>query len=85
MWFRRAGVVFVWLAALVGGVISLVTLPPEHHLRAMALVLGGSMLLTFVIQLSVPEKKGFVTRLMASIVGAFLLLIVLSIVTVLLP
>lgn len=85
MWFRRAGVVLVWLAALAGGLVSLFALAPEHQLRGISLALAGSMVLTFVIQLSVPEKKGFVARLVASIVGAFVLLIVLSIVSVVLP
>lgn len=80
MRIRRAGVVAIWLVAAIAAVIVLVAVEPDARLGALALTLAGSVVLSFVVQLSVPEKRGFVTRLMASTVGAFAVTLVASLI-----
>ena len=78
MLFRRIGIVLVWIVALIGGILVVALLPDEHRLRGIAVVLAACVLLTFGLQLAVPEQKGFVDRLTASVVGAFGVLLVIS-------
>jgi len=82
MRIRRVGVVAIWLLAVVCAVAVLVNAAPGERLGAISLALSGCIVLSFVVQLSVPEKKGFVTRIMASSVGAFLVMLVASVIAV---
>lgn len=76
---RRIGVAAVWIVALVGGAITVAVLPVEHRLQGVAVVMAACVLLTFAIQLAVPQQKGFVDRLTASLTGAFLALVAVSV------
>lgn len=76
---RRIGVAAVWAVALAGGVLAAALLPVEYRLRGIAVVMAACVLLTFAIQLAVPQQKGFVDRLTASLVGAFLALAAVSV------
>lgn len=82
MLLRRIGVAAVWAVALAGGVLAVVLLPVEYRLRGIAVVMAACVLLTFGIQLAVPQQKGFVDRLTASLVGAFLALAAVSVAAV---
>lgn len=82
---RHVGIVLVWAAAVVGAIISLIVLDGDERYRGLSLTLAGCTLLTFAVQLSVAEKLGFVSRLMASIVGAFCVLLLASLLVLLLP
>jgi hypothetical protein len=77
---RHAGIAIVWLGALAGAIASLALLVGDERFRGLSLTLAGCILLTFVVQLSFPEKVGFVSRLMASIVGAFGVLLVAAVI-----
>ncbi|BDI23750.1 hypothetical protein [Herbiconiux sp. L3-i23] len=82
---RHAGILLVWIAAAVGGVVSLLVLSGDERYRGLSITLAACALLTFAIQLAFPQKDGFVTRLMASLVGAFGVLLVAALVVLALP
>lgn len=67
-------VVPVWVLALVGVVLVVVLAAPEDYLDWLPVVLAGSMIATFVVQLAVPRKTGFVGRATLSACGVVLLL-----------
>jgi hypothetical protein len=64
----------VWLSAVVGAVVVAVAVGPEEAPRWFPLVLAACVVLTFVIQLALPRKTGFVDRATGSVVGAVLVL-----------
>ncbi len=64
----------VWVLAVVGAVLIGVFSPSTRYLTWLPVVFALCVLATFVIQLSLPVKKGLVTRMFASIGGAAVLL-----------
>lgn len=84
MLIRRAGVVAVWVLTAIASVLSLALLESDEWFRALVMVLAGAVVFTLVVQLSFPEKRGFVTRLMASTIGAFAIVLVASVIASLL-
>jgi hypothetical protein len=64
----------VWLAAAVGAVVVTVAVGPGQAPRWYPLVLAACVIATFVIQLALPRKTGFVDRATGSVVGAVLVL-----------
>lgn len=68
-------VIPVWVAAAAGAVVVGVA-AGERYLDWLAVVLAGAVLLAFVIQLALQQREGLVTRLMASLAGAFAVLVV---------
>lgn len=66
------GWVLVGIAVLLVGLFA----PSTRYFSGLAIVLAASVLLTFVIQLALPQKEGLVSRMMASISGAVVLVIV---------
>jgi hypothetical protein len=64
----------VWVSAVVGAVVVAVAVGPEEAPRWLPLVLAACVVLTFVIQLALPRKTGFVDRATGSVVGAVLVL-----------
>jgi hypothetical protein len=75
----------VWLAAAVGAVVVAVAVGPDAAPRWFPLVLAVCVVATFVIQLALPRKTGFVDRATGSIVGAVLVLAAATAVVLLLP
>ncbi|MDQ0745278.1 putative membrane protein required for colicin V production [Clavibacter sp. B3I6] len=75
----------VWLAAAVGAVAVAVAVGPEAAPRWFPLVLAVCVVGTFVIQLALPRKTGFVDRAVGSVVGAVLVLAAATAVVMLLP
>jgi hypothetical protein len=67
-------IVPVWILALVGVVLVAVFAAPGDHLEWLPVVLGGSVVATFAIQLAVPRKTGFVSRATLSVCGVVVLL-----------
>ncbi|HXR45067.1 MAG TPA: hypothetical protein VN759_09690 [Pseudolysinimonas sp.] len=63
-----ASVVPVWVLALAGAVIVGVLAAPS--LTWLPIVLAVCVLVTFAVQLAVARKEGLVTRMIASIGGA---------------
>ncbi len=66
-------VIPVWVIALVGAVLVGV-LAASAALTWLPLVLAGCVLVTFGIQLALQRKEGLVTRMMASLGGALVIL-----------
>ncbi|AJW79892.1 hypothetical protein [Clavibacter michiganensis] len=75
----------VWLAAAVGAVVVAVAVGPDAAPRWFPLVLATCVVATFVIQLSLPRKTGFVDRAVGSVVGAVLVLAAATAVVLLVP
>ncbi|PZU38958.1 MAG: hypothetical protein DI573_08445 [Microbacterium sp.] len=69
-----AGIVAVWVVALVAGVAIAVFVPFEVRAVWFALALAGSLILAFAIQLVYGRSVGFIERVGASILGALLVL-----------
>ncbi|MCY7412269.1 MAG: hypothetical protein LH471_04430 [Salinibacterium sp.] len=67
-------VVPVWVAVLVGAVAVALVGVGNDYLIWLPLVFAGAVLVTFGIQLATGRIEGFVTRAMASIGGALLIL-----------
>jgi hypothetical protein len=65
----------VWLAAVVGAVLVGI-FAPGAAFTWLPVVMAGSVLLTFVIQLALQRKEGLVSRVAASVVGAVVVLAV---------
>jgi hypothetical protein len=78
-------VVTVWVLAAIAAVVVVATADPSARWTLYPLVLSGAVIGTFVLQLAVGEKQGFVTRLMLSTVGALAAIVVVSTVGALIP
>ncbi len=63
----------VWILALVG-VVLVAVLAPGDYLDWLPVVLGAAVVVTFVIQLALPRKTGFVARATLSVCGVVVLL-----------
>ncbi len=79
------GVVVIWIATAVGAAVGVVVLATDERLKGLSLILAGAVVLTFCVQLLVAEKVGFVTRLTASALGAFGVVLLASLVGAFLP
>lgn len=77
---QRWSVVLVWLLAVIGA-LTVTVFAPEAYLTWLPVVLAGSILATFALQLALQQKEGYVARATASISGA---IVVLAIATALL-
>jgi len=73
-WDLRS-IVPVWLAAVVGAVMVGV-FAPDAAFTWLPVVMAGTILLTFVIQLALQRKEGLVSRVAASAGGAVVVLAV---------
>ena len=75
-WSLRS-VVPVWVIAIVGvilvGVLAPAATRADASLTWLPIVLAGSVLVTFVIQLALQRKEGLVIRMMASLGGALVI------------
>lgn len=83
MSWRSRSVPPVWLAALVGAVL-VALLAGDAFLTWIPVVAAVSILLTFVVQLSLQRKEGLVNRIIASLGGVLVILGVTTVVLVLL-
>jgi alpha-glucuronidase len=66
----------VWLASIAAALIIGLVAAPADRIEWIAITLAGAIITTFVIQLAIRRKEGFVVRTMASIGGAMLVLAV---------
>ncbi len=73
----------VWLATLVAAV-AVGVFSGAEYLTWLPVVLAGATLLTFVIQLALQRKEETVTRVISSIGGALVILLVATVVLALL-
>jgi len=77
-------VIPVWVAALLGAVV-VGFVAPEAGFTWIPVVMAGAILLTFAIQLAVSRKEGLVSRIVASLAGALIILVLATLVLWLLP
>lgn len=73
MSIKGASVGVIWALALAGALVVALVTPGMEHYTWLPVVLGGAIVATFVVQLSLRRKEGFVGRLTGSMVGAFLI------------
>lgn len=66
-------VIPVWIVAALGA-LAVALAAPAAALSWLPVVLAGSILLTFAVQLAVSRKEGLVERIVASLGGAFTVL-----------
>ena len=69
----------VWVLALVG-VILVAVLAPGGYLDWLPVGPGAAVVVTFVIQLALPRKTGFVARATLSVCGVVVLLALATVV-----
>ena len=84
MTWQRISVALVWIAALVAGVLIVALVQDGDALGLLGLALGASIVLAFLLQFTVQPIDGLVSRLVASVAGAALLLAVAALVAYLL-
>lgn len=80
---RWASIVVVWLAAALCSVIIIAFAHPEHYAPWLSLTLAICVVGALCVQLATQEKRGFVARLVVSIIGALAVLAIASIILVL--
>ncbi len=61
---------------MVGAVLVGVIAPASHTIAALPIVLYAAIMATFVVQLAIDQKIGFVTRVTISLGGAIVILVV---------
>ena len=71
---RWTSILAVWGAAVVFAVVIGVVSDPHEYTSWLALALGGCVVGAMIAQLATQQKDGFVDRLAASVVGAFVIL-----------
>ena len=80
MAWQLRSVIPVWLIALAGAIVVGVLAPKTSSsgtaITWLPIVLAGCVLITFAIQLALQRKEGLVTRMMASLGGALVILAV---------
>ncbi|CAH0192864.1 MULTISPECIES: hypothetical protein [unclassified Microbacterium] len=72
------GVMIVWAVALVAAVVIGLAVPEEWRVTWLLIGFGGSILLSFAMQLWYGQTTGFIFRVAASTIGALVLLGVVS-------
>jgi hypothetical protein len=75
-----AGIVTVWVVALVAGIVVSVLAPDGWRSAGIALVLAGCLVLSFVVQLVGGRPHRFIQRMAISVAGSFLILGAVSLV-----
>ncbi|KRA24132.1 hypothetical protein ASD65_06610 [Microbacterium sp. Root61] len=72
------GVIAVWVAAVLVAVSIGIFVPAESRAGWLILGLGGCLLLSFAVQLGSGRAKGFTERVAASILGALIVMGLIS-------
>ncbi|WP_300267256.1 hypothetical protein [Microbacterium sp.] len=68
------GVVIVWAAAFIAAVAIGIFVTEELRVQWLLVGFGGAVLLSFAVQLWYGQTTGFIMRIAASVLGALLLL-----------
>ncbi len=74
MTWQILSVVPVWIASAVAAVIIGTIGAPEKHVTWLAITLAAAVIATFLIQLGIHRKDGFLLRVFASIGGSVIVL-----------
>jgi hypothetical protein len=65
----------VWVLVVVGAILVGLLAVPSDYLTWLPIVLGAAVLLTFSIQLAIVRREGLVTRVMISMGGSVVILV----------
>jgi len=57
----------IWVLSLAGAIVFAVLLPRDEYFTWVGITLAAAVILTFMVQLGIRRKEGFVTRVMASV------------------
>lgn len=71
---RWASIVAIWVAAALCALATALFVRPGNDASWLSLSLGGCVIGSLCVQLATQEKRGFVSRLVASIMGAIIVL-----------
>lgn len=72
------GVIAVWVIAALAGVAIGIFAPVGQRAGWVSIALAGCLLLSFAVQLGYARPRRFIARMAASIVGAFIVLGIIS-------
>jgi hypothetical protein len=73
-------VIPVWVLAIAAAVVIGATSPADERVSWIAISLAAALIVTFIIQLAIRRKEGFVVRVMASVGGAMVVLAIATLV-----
>ena len=73
-----AASVTVWVLSAVAGAMVVALADRDERPGLLSLALAGAVVLSFCIHLATADRRGFVTRLMTSTLGAFAILALAS-------
>jgi len=82
--WTRVSAIPVWVGAVVAAIL-IALLAREAYLVWMPITMAAAVIVSFAIQLGIQRKDGYVTRVMASVGGAFVILAVATGILALLP
>lgn len=68
----------VWLAVVAALVIIPVVVPVDEWWALLPTIAAGAVLLTFIIQVSLQSKDGLVSRMLVTVSGVIVLLLIAS-------
>lgn len=68
----------MWVTAAVAGTVVGAFVPLEWRAQWLLIALGGCMLLAFAVQLWFGRSQGFIERVAASVLGALLVMGIIS-------
>lgn len=77
---RWVSVTAVWIATAVGALAVVLVTPTAQQYTWLPLVLALAVILTFVLQLSLQNKVGLVSRITLSLGGALVILMIATLV-----
>lgn len=72
------GLIAVWVAAAVAAIAVGLFVGPEWRAAWLTIGLGGCIVLAFAVQLRVGRSQGFIHRAAASVLGAMIVMGVIS-------
>jgi len=77
---KLASIIPIWVLVLCAAVVIGLVSTGYEYFTWLPIALGATIVLTFVVQLSLRKKEGFVARLVLSTVGALVILAVATVV-----
>jgi hypothetical protein len=73
------GVIAVWVVAFLASIAVGIFVPEEWRVSWMLVAFGGVILLSFAVQLWYGHTQGFIFRVAGSVIGALLLMGMISV------
>jgi len=73
------GMLVVWIAALCAAVAIGIFVPEQWRMSSLLVAFGGTVLLSFAMQLGYGRTHGFIVRVAGSVLGALVLMGVISV------